>query len=534
MVNGCYVLTYDVGTTSMKTCLYEIADRIAFIASSMAEYPLSISDIGGVEQDPDDWWAAMRSTTHDLLQKSNVSASEIQGISFCSQMQGLVLVDANGHALRPVMSYMDHRANEEYQEGIMHGLKIAGLNASKLLTSLYLTGGVSASVKDPLWKYKWVEKHEPELFSRVYKWLDVKDYLLLRCTDRFVMTEDSAHVTFFYTTRQKRFGWSQRLCRMFGVNRNHFPIVIKSTDVVGPLTETAAAELGLIAGTPVYGGGGDVSMLGLGAGCVNEGDTHIYIGTSGWVSSVVKKRMVDITHFIASIIGARPGFYNYISEQETSGKCLEWVKDHLALDEIGVYLEKKQVDEDVESKYNSLLDYLSEIINETEPGSGGVIFTPWLQGNRSPFEDPNARAMFFNISLTTGKRKLIRSVVEGICMHKRWMLDCIEKKALLKTPIRFVGGGALSDVTSQILSDVIGKPVESVENPQNAGALGAAILCGIGLGKINSFEEARELIPTRKIFHPNSSLTAVYNKNYSVFKNLYKQNKKAFHQLNSF
>ena len=242
--------------------------------------------------------------------------------------------------------------------------------------------------------------------------------------------------------------------------------------------------------------------------------------------------MVDIEHFIASILGARPGYYNYISIQETSGKCLEWVKDHLALDEIGVYLEKKQITDDPESKYNSLLDYLSKVIGETEPGSGGVLFTPWLHGNRSPFEDPNSRAMFFNISLDTGKRKLIRSVVEGLAFHKRWMLECIEKRVRINSPVRFVGGGAISDVTCQILSDITGKEIEAVENPQNVGAMGAAIICGIGLGYISGFEQVRNFIPIRNSFQPDISLAPLYANHYKVFKNLYKQNKKAFSILN--
>ena len=282
----------------------------------------------------------------------------------------------------------------------------------------------------------------------------------------------------------------------------------------------------------MFGGGGDVSLFSLGSGSIHAGDTHIYMGTSGWVSSVVKKRTVDIRHCIASILGARPGYYNYVSELETSGKCLEWVKDHLALDEIGVYLEKKQVDEGLDARYRSMLDYLNEIIGETEPGSGGVVFTPWLQGNRSPFEDSKVRAMFFNIGLDTGKRKLIRAVVEGLAFHKRWMLECIERKVKINEPLRFVGGGALSNATCQILEDSTGKPIEAVDNPQNAGAFGAAVLCGVGLGRLSSFEAIRDAIPIRKTFHSDPSLRALYDRQYRAFRMLYRQNRKAFHLLN--
>ncbi len=132
---------------------------------------------------------------------------------------------------------------------------------------------------------------------------------------------------------------------------------------------------------------------------------------------------------MASILGARPGHYNYIGEQETSGKCLEWVRDHIALDEVGVYLSQRHVAEDPNARYLSLLDYLDEVVAETPPGAGGVIFTPWLHGNRSPFNDPLARGMFFNIGLDTGKRTLIRAVVEGIIYQKRWYLECMGASA---------------------------------------------------------------------------------------------------------
>ncbi|HOL79739.1 MAG TPA: FGGY-family carbohydrate kinase, partial [Clostridiales bacterium] len=161
------------------------------------------------------------------------------------------------------------------------------------------------------------------------------------------------------------------------------------------------------------------------------------------------------------------------------------------------------------------------------------IFTPWLHGNRCPFEDPNARGMFFNMSLETGKSELIRAVVEGVCMHLRWFLETQEKKVKTSEVIRFVGGGALSDVTCQILADCTGRKIETIENPQNAGAVGAAVLIAVGLGLINSISDARSLIPATKSFTPDSTVKSVYDKHFEVFKRLYADNKKNFADLNS-
>ena len=367
-----YVLAYDVGTTGVKTCLFQVDDKITLTASAQQGYGLYILENGGAEQDAEEWWSAMCATTHKLFEQTAVRPEEVAGVSFCSQMQGLVLVDRAGCALRRPMSYMDQRAKAEIQKGIAHGVQIAGANIGKLLVSLALTGAVSSSVKDPVWKYKWVEAHEPEVFSRVYKWLDVKEYLICRCTGEFVMTEDSAYATFLYDTRKGKEGWSRRLCKMLGVNFEHLPRIIKSSDRAGVLTQKVAMELGLAAGTPVFGGGGDATLIGIGAGCTQVGQTHIYCGTSGWVSTVVDRQIVDADAMIAAIVGAQRGKYNYFAEMETAGKCLEWVKDHLALDEIDIYLEKKHVAESQESVYRSLYDYLTETIGRVPPGAAWV------------------------------------------------------------------------------------------------------------------------------------------------------------------
>ena len=283
----------------------------------------------------------------------------------------------------------------------------------------------------------------------------------------------------------------------------------------------------------MFGGGGDASLIGVGAGSVAMGDTHVYSGTSGWVSTVVDKSIVDASAMIAAVLGAEVGRYNYFGELETAGKCLEWVKDHLALDEIGVYLEKTNVTDGYEGKYTSLYDYMTDVVSKVPAGSNGVIFTPWLHGNRCPFEDPNARGMFFNISIDTGKSEMIRAVLEGVCYHLRWFLETEEKKVKSSEHIRFVGGGALSDLTCQILADCTGKVVETVDTPQNVGAMGAAVLIAVGIGECASIADAKKLIPVAKTFTPNMEAKAVYDKYYEVYKNLYPSNKKNFAELNS-
>ena len=538
---GKYVIAYDIGTTGVKTCLFEIDKTIVLKAASSCGYGLYMVENGGAEQDFDEWWKAMADTTNDIfkskeVKKLGVKPSDIEGISFCSQMQGLVCLDKDCNVIRRPMSYMDQRAKEEIKKGIANGIQIAGANVFKLLPYLYLTGAVSCSVKDPIWKYKWIEAHEPENFKKIYKIVDVKESIIAKMTGRIIMTPDSAFGQLLYDTRKGHEGWSKFVCKMVGVNPDHLADIVKSTDVVGGLTEAAAKDLGLVAGIPVFGGGGDASLIGVGAGAVLPGDTHIYSGTSGWVGTVVEKQTVDTGAMIAAIVGAQDGKFNYFAEHETSGKCLEWVKNHLALDEIGIYLKKKDItesDENYEAEYTSLYDYLSKVMKETPAGSNGVIFTPWLHGNRCPFEDPNAAGMFFNINIETGKRDLIRSVIEGVCFQNRWMYEQEAKKVSVSDTVRFVGGGALSDVTCQILADVLQKKVETVASPQNVGAVGAAAVIGVGIGAIPNLEAVKDFIPAEKTFTPNPENKAVYDKNFEVFKTLYPNNKKAFKALNA-
>ncbi len=176
---------------------------------------------------------------------------------------------------------------------------------------------------------------------------------------------------------------------------------------------------------------------------------------------------------------------------------------------------------------------MTDVVKDIPAGSGGVVFTPWLHGNRCPFEDPNSRGMFFNISLETGKSQMIRAVLEGVCYHLRWFLETEEKKVKSSDKVRFVGGGALSNLTCQILADCTGKVIETVETPQNVGAMGAAVLIAVGMGQCSSIEDAKKLIPVAKTFVPDMEKKKIYDKYYNVYKNLYISNKKNFADLNS-
>lgn len=502
-----YVLSYDIGTTGVKTCLFGIDKTIDLVCHASRDYNLYTFPDGGAEQHEDEWWQGMCESTEEVFTKTSITPEMVEGISFCSQMQGVVLVDKDGVPVHHPLSYMDQRAKKEIKEGIAYGIQVAGANIFKLIPSLIITGAVTSSVKDPVWKYKWIEKHEPENFARAYRWLDVKDYLISRCTGRFTMTQDSAFATLIYDTRKGLEGWSKKMCSMFDIKEDLLPEIIKSTDCVGGLTDKAAAELHLVPGTKVYGGGGDSSLIGVGAGCVNVGDTHIYSGTSGWVITVTDKQMVDTSAMIAAITGAQDGKYNYFAEMETAGKSIHWLKEMLGIETYEEYV---------------------KLVESSPVGSNGLIYAPWLHGNRCPFEDPNSTALFIGVKLETTKADMARAAVEGVAYHLRWMLECQDKKLKTSDVIRYVGGSSQSPLFCQILADIIGRPVETVASPSNVGAVGAAAITAVGIGAVDKIEDVAGLIPANAKYEPNQQAHQLYEKPYQTFKRLYKSNKNVF------
>ncbi|GAB1476827.1 xylulokinase [Bacillota bacterium] len=507
------VIAYDIGTTGLKTCMFEISDTesVRLIEGDVEPYALNVLENGGVEQDPGEWWNAMGKSTKRLLEKTGVPKEEIKGISFCSQMQALVMVDKEGNPLRPCMSCMDTRAGEQFGRYMKKGLRVEGLNLYNIFRFYRITGALSASAKDTIWKYHWVKDNEPEIFEKTYKWLDAKESLTCRATGNIKVSRDVAGATFLYDV--KKDSWSSELCKLFDIDMKHLPETCASTDKVGDLLPKSAEELGLSPGTPVFSGGSDVSLCQVGAGCLGVGDINFYSGTSGWVCTTVDRLHLDLGNLIGALLGADPSTYCYIAELETAGKCMEWVKDRVDLPEMD---------------YEGLIDY----IKDTSAGSNGVVFSPWMHGNRCPFEDHNAKGVFFNLDITTRGSDLVKAVVEGVCMHMRWMLEATEKTFKTKKVVRFTGGSAISPYICQVLSDVIGREVETIENPRHVGAMGAAGLMAVSFGLIRDIGEIKNIIKVRETYKPRAENTAVYDKIFPVFKNLYLNNKKSFEILN--
>lgn len=507
------VIGYDVGTTGFKAAIYDITDEdIRLISDEIDSYPLRMLPNGGAEQDPDDWWRAMCRTTRRLIDKTGITAKEIEGLACCSQCCTLVLIDERGSPLRPAMSIMDTRAQEQFRNEFCSGLKVGGFNTGKLLKFLRKTSVAPASSKDTVYKYLWVRDNEPELFERTYKWLDTKEYLNAKATGYIAASRDDAFMTFLYDTDAH--AWCDELCGIMGVRRDHLPDLCESTSIIGGLTADAASDLGLEEGTPVISGGTDVSLCQIGSGALLPGDTNICSGTSGWVSTCAERKLLDLKNCIATIASADPDTFLYVADCETAGKCMEWGLERLDKTPLHTF------------------DDMLKSIRDVPAGSNGVLFSPWMHGNRCPFEDANARGLFFNIDVDNHTGDLIKSVIEGVCMHMRWLLEASE--TLLKTNpvLRFSGGSALSPEVCQILADVTGRAIEVPVDPRQAGTYGAAATIAVAFGLADSIRDIKHMVKIRDRFEPDLSNTSVYDKLFPVFKDLYRNNKDAYKVIN--
>jgi xylulokinase len=260
------IMSVDLGTTALKTCLYEIGDRLVLRAAASRKLGLETDSRGRAEQDPEEWWSALASSIPEVLASARVLPEAGGALTFCAQMQCLVLVDESGAAVRPALSYLDSRATARRRRLCAGGPRVAGIGVGLILPWLAVAGGVAASAKDPLWKYLRVAEEEPAAFARVHRWLDAKDFLTARCTGRFTMSADSAFATFLADTRKDKVAWSPWLVRRFGIEARHLPEIVGSGDEIGRLRKDAASSLGLKEGTPVFAGGGDATLIGTGAG----------------------------------------------------------------------------------------------------------------------------------------------------------------------------------------------------------------------------------------------------------------------------
>jgi len=518
-----YILAVDLGTSGPKTALISVYGDV--LDSEFEATPIILSPGGGAEQDPDGWWDAIMKTAKKVLVKRLVPPEDIAAVSVTTQWSGTVALDKDGKHLMNAIIWMDCRGAESVKEILKGAIKIEGYPILKMMTWLKLTGGApSHSGKDSLCHILWLKQNRPDIYQKTYKFLDPKDYINLRFTGKFAATFDSILLHWVTDNRDAaHIAYSKKLLKMAGIEREKLPDLIQAMDILGPLKKEVAAELGLPPATPVIGGTPDVPSAGVGSGAVRDYEGHLYIGTSSWISAHVPFKKTDIGHGFGSFPSPIPGRYLILTEQECAGKCLTWLKDNVLY-----HKDKLLLDENAPNIYK-LMD---QIAAQTPAGANGVIFTPWLYGERSPVDDCHIRSSLFNLSLENTREDIVRAVFEGVAFNNKWLLDPVEK--FMGRPfdhINFVGGGANSDVWSQIFADILNRKIRQVKDPIYSNARGAAFLAAMAL-KYITLDDIPKAIQIKAEYLPNPDTRKLYDERFAEFVNHYKTQKEACKRLN--
>jgi xylulokinase len=512
-------LAYDVGTTNLKVALLDPHFNIAGVTSGT--YPIYIPKKGYAEQDPLDWWDAIVKATNQLMREKNVDISKIAAIVFSGQTLSTVLINKNGRPLMRSMTWMDARAAQQAKRLIGKGLiKISGYNLFSLLRFLRITGGgPGLAGKDHLPRIVWVKENMPELYKDTYKFLDSNGFMIYKATGKTVISRFDAHLSWMMDTRRGAHDWSRTILKKYGIDAEKLPEIRPSTDIAGKLTSEAANELKLFEGIPVIVGAGDVASVAVGSGAVKEDDFFLYIGTSDFMGTHISKRKTDVSHYMGSIYSAIPDIYLYTGEQETAGTCLDWAKDQFF----------KDVEKEVGSK---IYDKMNEAAGRIPAGSKGLMFTPWLSGEKTPIDNHSIRGGFHNLSIEHNRDHAVRAVMEGVALNIRWAYRCMEKKVGESRWVNFVGGGAKGKTWCQIIADVLNREIRQVENPSQAGVRGATMIATVALGIYRNFPAAAKGMKITKVFRPNPRNIKLYDALFAEFKKLYESNKDICKELN--
>ncbi|RME89633.1 MAG: xylulose kinase, partial [Anaerolineae bacterium] len=412
MSDSPFILAIDLGTSGPKVAL--VSGEGEVIAADFERVEQIFLPGGGAEQRPEDWWTAIVTATRRLLAGGRVGAADIAAICCTSLYSTTVPVGEDGRPLANAIMWMDTRG-APYVRRLVGGVpSVEGYGLGKLIPWLRLTGGVpTRSGKDSLAHILYLKHEHPEIYRRARFFLEPKDYLNLRMCGRAAATYDSINLHWLTDNRDiHHIRYHERLLQMADVDGEKLPPLVSGLEVLGTLRPEAAEELGLRPEVRVVAGVTDAQSAAIGAGAIENYVTYLYLGTSSWISCHVPFKKTDLLHNMASLPSVLPGRYYVANEQECAGVCLDFLRESV----LGMDLPSAEA-------YRAL-DRAAE---EAPPGSGGVIFTPWLYGERTPIEDPNVRGGFFNLSLNTTRSELIRAVFEGVAYNARWLLECVER-----------------------------------------------------------------------------------------------------------
>ncbi|MBV6395763.1 MAG: Xylulose kinase [Anaerolineales bacterium] len=524
MTNEILILAIDLGTSSMKVALITVGGKV--IGWESEPLRLILTPDGGAEQSPTEWWEAFLSAAKRLVTKHPRAAGAIRAVCASTQGEGTVPVDRDGNALLNCILWMDMRGAAFLKKQLRGLVNVDGADIFKILRFVRLTGGMpSPTGKDPAAHMLFIRDAMPETYARTYKFLNVLDYINLRLTGEFVASFDSIATAWATDNRNPdAIRYDDSLIRILGIDRGKFPDLAPCTNVIGTLRREVAETLGLPMNVKVVAGAIDNSAAAIGSGAVEDYAPHLYIGTSSWMAAHVPFKKTDGASSLASIPCAVAGRYLLTALQATAGGNLTFLRDNI------LYHQDELLQE---ADVPDIFKILDQIAGRVPAGSNGVIYTPWIWGERAPVEDKTLRAGLYNLSLHNTREDILRAFLEGVAFNTRWLLSPVEKFIGKKVKsINIVGGGAQSDIWCRIFADVLNVEIRQVADPIYANARGAAWIAAVGLGEI-SFADVPRLTTIRKTHMPTRENQALYDERFAVFVQIYKQMKSVYRRLNA-
>ena len=491
-MTGERILALDVGTASIKAIVTDRDGRI--VGSSSRSYGITTRDAGWIDQDLDEILAATSDAIRSLIVGLPGGGHEIAIVSVTGQMFNLVAVGKDGRPLVPMLSWLDQRSEP---------------NASALAATMppeeqYQRLGAVVSGKDILPKILWLRDQRPAVYRVTAKLLDCKEAVVMHLTGR--ATIDFAGASAFRLVDRRTRDWDDAVCREIGVSRGLLPDMAPATAIGGVITKPVAQDTGLIAGTPVVVGAGDVAASQVGAGAVRLGDTHVSLGTAVYFGVTLAEPLPDPNGQLGVLGHMDHDAWILWLEIATGGGALSWLARS-----IGALSASTPVD------YGAIDRLVAGCVDEMDE----LLFAPWLSGERVPVFDDRVRAAFVGLSLKHGPSHLLRAVMEGVAFQMRWALEYGASFGQPLNEIRAVGGGVMGAAWTQLIADILGRPIHAVRQPQDAAAVGAAACGMVALGLRPSFEFARDLAVVDHVYMPDKQRRTLYEERYGRYRQLY-------------
>jgi xylulokinase len=492
-----FIIAHDLGTTGNKASLYNREGQM--LASSFHGYRTEIPRVNWVEQNPSDWWQAVCVSTRQLLASAKVTPAEVACVAFSGQMMGAVAVDREARPLRNAIIWADMRAEDEAQR-IIDGV---GWEQAYRITGHRASSSYSGA------KILWVREHEPEIFAQTHKFLHAKDFIVAGLTGQFVTEPTDASGMNLYDLLAG--DWSAEILDAIGLDVALLPELHASTDVVGEVTPAAAEETGLAPGTPVVIGGGDGMCAAVGAGVIAEGSAYNYIGSSSWIALTTAAPILDPGLRTFTWAHMVPGMFSPCGTMQAAGGSYQWARDTFCLPEV-----------DAATRLGlSPYELMNLQVESSPPGANGLLFLPYLLGERSPRWNPKARGAYIGLTMKHTRADLVRATLEGITLNLRIILEAFEQQGARVDAIRVIGGGARGRTWRQIMADIYGMPVLRPALLEEATSLGAAVAGGVGVGIFRDFGIAEQLTPIVERTEPDLALRPLYDRLSAAFNEAY-------------